>query len=69
MDYIDKYRKLRGTPKAQEAFLELAKQSTVLFARAKACGIIKKRKDKDDGTAVLPSNGEDIDSLLASTRG
>ena len=69
MDYIDKYKKLRGTPKAQEAFLELDKQSTVLFARAKACGIIEKRKDKDNGTAVLPSNGKDIDSLLTSSRG
>lgn len=69
MDYIDNYKKLRGSPKAQPAFEELAKQSTVLFAKAKAAGLIQKQDRKHNGTAVLPSNGEDINRLLASARG
>jgi hypothetical protein len=69
MDYIDNYKKLRGTPKAQPAFEELAKQSTVLFAKARAAGLIQKQNKIHNGTAVLPSNGEDINRLLASARG
>jgi len=67
MDYIDKYLKARGTPEAQTRFEELAKQSTVLFARAKACGLIQ--KNNNNGTTKLPSNGKNINRLLASARG
>jgi hypothetical protein len=41
MDYIDTYRKSRGTLEAKQKFEELAKQSTVLFAKAQAVGLIK----------------------------
>jgi hypothetical protein len=46
MDYIDKYLKARGTPEAQTRFEELAKQSTVLFARARACGLMQKKQQQ-----------------------
>jgi hypothetical protein len=68
MDYIDTYRKSRGTLEAKQKFEELAKQSTVLFAKAQAVGLIKNNKD-NNGTTTLPSNGKDIDRLLASARG
>ena len=68
MDYIDKYKASRGTLLARKRFEELAKQSTVLFAKAQAVGLIKNNKD-NNGTTTLPSNGKDIDRLLASARG
>jgi len=68
MDYIDKYLKARGTPEAETRFNELAKQSTVLFARARACGLMQKNNN-NNGTTKLPSNGKNIDRLLASARG
>lgn len=68
MDYIDTYRKSRGTLEAKQKFEELTKQSTVLFAKAQAVGLIKNNKD-NNGTTTLPSNGKDIDRLLASARG
>jgi len=46
MDYIDKYLKARGTPEAETRFNELAKQSTVLFARARACGLMQKKQQQ-----------------------
>jgi hypothetical protein len=68
MDYIDRYKSSRGTLEAKTKFEELAKQSTVLFAKAQAVGLIKNNKD-NNGTTTLPSNGKDIDSLLTSARG
>lgn len=70
MDYIDKYLKARGTPEAETMFNELAKQSTVLFARARACGLMQNNNNNNNnGTTKLPSNGKNIDRLLASARG
>jgi hypothetical protein len=68
MDYIDKYMVSRGTLESKKRFEELAKQSTVLFAKAQAVGLIKNNK-QNNGTTTLPSNGKDIDSLLTSARG
>ena len=68
MDYIYKYLKARGTPEAETRLNELAKQSTVLFARARACGLMQKNNN-NNGTTKLPSNGKNIDRLLASARG
>ena len=68
MDYIERYRASRGTLEAKQRFEELAKQSTVLFAKAQASGLIKNNKDKKDST-VLRSEIEKLKTEINQSMG